>query len=152
MMKQLSKDTIIDWLIVLLIFSLMVLVGNLIGYGGELVGSLKGMGWLLIITFIGLILKEIIPLDLPAAAYISLVGILFAMPWSPIAATVINDVENISLLAICTPILGYAGVTVGRDWPAFKQIGFKGIVVSLLVIIGTVLSCVFLSELFFRIF
>ncbi|MBG9982490.1 hypothetical protein HZY86_05120 [Aerococcaceae bacterium DSM 111020] len=151
-MKQLSKETMIDWLIVLLIFSLMVLVGNLLGYGGELLGSLKGMGWLLVITFLGLILKEIIPFDLPAAAYISLVGILFAIPWSPISAIVISDVENISLLAICTPILGYAGVTVGRDWPAFKQIGFKGIIVSLLVIVGTVISCVLLSELFFRIF
>lgn len=151
-MTKLSFEQIADWIIVLLLFSLMVIIGNIFGYGGVLTESLRGMGWLILITVIGLILKALLPIDLPAAAYISLVGILFAIPWSPIASVVIADVEQISLLAICTPILGYAGITVGRDWPAFKKIGYRGIIVSLLVIIGTVLSCVVLSEILFSIF
>lgn len=151
-MKKATISQVGDWVIVLLIFSLMVIIGNVIGYEGDLMASLRGMGWLLVITIVGLILKELIPVDLPAAAYISLVGILLAIPWSPVATTVIADVENISLLAICTPILAYAGVTVGRDWPAFKKIGYKGVIVSLLVIIGTVLSCVILSEILLGVF
>lgn len=151
-MKSITFEQVADWVIVLLLFSLMVIIGNVIGYEGELMASLRGMAWLLVITIVGLIMKELIPLDLPAAAYISLVGILLAIPWSPVASIVIADVENISLLAICTPILAYAGVTVGRDWPAFKKIGYKGVIVSLLVIIGTVLSCVILSEILLGIF
>lgn len=42
-------------------------------------------------------------------------------------------------MATVTPILAYAGVIVGRDWRDFLKIGWKGIVVSLLVIFGTFL-------------
>ena len=42
-------------------------------------------------------------------------------------------------MATVTPSLAYAGVIVGRDWRDFLKIGWKGIVVSLLVIFGTFL-------------
>ena len=36
-----------------------------------------------------------------------------------------------------TPILAFAGVLLGKDWKAFLSIGWKGVLVSLLVIFGT---------------
>ena len=64
-MKKVTISQVGDWVIVLLIFSLMVIIGNVIGYEGDLMASLRGMGWLLVITIVGLILKELIPVDLP---------------------------------------------------------------------------------------
>lgn len=143
---------ILDWLLALLISGSFALIGNLIGYSDAIIPSIYGMLWLILFTLIGFIMKEMIPLDLPAMAYISLVAILFAVPISPFSGAVVSHVEQISLLALCTPILAYAGVTIGKDWPAFQKIGYKGIIVSILVIVGTVLACVIFSEILFRIF
>ncbi|AMB99102.1 hypothetical protein AWM75_03390 [Aerococcus urinaehominis] len=151
MTKQNFGHQILDWLLILIITSLTVLVCNLIG-GADLVGSLPGLAWLFFFTLAGFVVKPLIPLDIPAVAYITLFAILFSMPWSPLSNQVISAVDQVSLLALCTPILAYAGVTIGHDWDDFKTIGWRGVLVSILVIIGTVLMCVIFSEILFRIF
>lgn len=150
-MAKITKGKVYEWITALLISSLMVIIGNLIGYSDDWKSTTIGMGWLFLFTFLGLVTKELIPWDIPAVAYISLYGILFASPISPIRENVISSVESINLLALCTPVLAYAGVTVGRDWPAFKKIGWRGIIVSLVVIISTVLFCVIIGEVLFRV-
>lgn len=151
-MKQIDRYLILDWIIVLIISGGIAILGNTIGYGATFNESLQGMVWLVIFTLLGFFVKELLPFDLPSVAYISAIAIIACLPFSPIGTMVITSVEKVSLLALCTPILAYAGVTIGKDWPAFKKIGYKGIIVSLLVIIGTVLSCVVLAEILLRIF
>lgn len=152
MQNKLELSEVLDWLIVLIISGGFMLIGNILGYGETIMSSLAGMAWIVAFTFLGFVIQRIVPIDLPAVAYISSIAILFSLPFSPVSEMVIAQVERINLLAITTPILAYAGVTVGKDWPLFKQIGYRGVIVSLLVIIGTVLMSVVLSELFFLIF
>lgn len=152
MENKLTLHEVLDWVIVLIISGGFMLIANVLGYEQTVMSSLPGMGWLVLFTFLGFLIQRLIPIDLPAVAYISLIAILFAIPWSPISDMVVSQVGNIHLLATTTPILAYAGVTVGKDWPLFKEIGYRGVIVSLLVIIGTVLMCVVFSEIFFRIF
>lgn len=151
-MKSIDLHLILDWIIVLIISGGIALIGNMIGYGASFNESLIGMAWLVLFTLLGFFMKQIIPVDIPSVAYISAIAIIACLPFSPIAETVIASVEKISLLALCTPILAYAGVTIGKDWPAFKKIGYKGVLVSLVVIIGTVLACVVLAEILLLIF
>jgi len=40
-------------------------------------------------------------------------------------------------MASITPILAFAGVLLGKDWKAFLQIVWKGVLVSVLTIFGT---------------
>lgn len=152
MLNKLNRSEVFDWLIVLIISGGFMLIGNVIGYGETYMSSLPGMSWLVLFTFLGFVVQKVIPFELPAVAYISLIAILFSLPISPFSGMVVPQVERISLLATTTPILAYAGVSVGKDWPLFKEIGYRGVIVSLLVIINTVLMCVLFSEIFFRIF
>lgn len=152
MLSKLNRVEVFDWLIVLIVSGGFMLIGNVIGYGETFMSSLPGMSWLVLFTFIGFVIQKIMPFELPAVAYISLIAILFSLPASPFSGMVVPQVERISLLATTTPILAYAGVSVGKDWPLFKEIGYRGVIVSLLVIINTVLMCVLFSEVFFRIF
>ena len=152
MQNKLELSEVFDWLIVLIVSGGFMLIGNILGYGETIMSSLPGMAWIISFTFLGFVIQRIVPFDLPAVAYISSIAILFSLPVSPVSEMVITHVERINLLATTTPILAYAGVTVGKDWPLFKEIGYRGVIVSLLVIIGIVLMCVVLSELFFLIF
>ncbi len=92
-----------------------------------------------LISLAGLTVKHFVPGNLPAVAYIALIGMIVAMPFSPISGFVVYWAGKVSLMATVTPILAYAGVIVGRDCRDFLKIGWKGIVVSLLVIFGTFL-------------
>lgn len=152
MENKLNVYEVLDWVIVLIISGGFMLIGNVLGYEETMMSSLPGIAWLVFFTFLGFVVQRIVPFELPAVAYISIIAILFSIPISPVSEMVVSHVARINLLATTTPILAYAGVTVGKDWPLFKEIGYRGVIVSLLVIIGTVLMCVVFSEIFFRLF
>lgn len=126
-----------DWIMTFIIVAILSVACNMAGYGGKLLESIPGMIIFAVISLAGLTIKHFIPGNLPAVAYIALIGMLVAMPFSPVAGIVIYWANKVALMAVVTPILAYAGVIVGRDWREFVKIGWKGVFVSLLVILGT---------------
>ncbi len=146
------SEQFFDWIMTFVIVAILSVACNIVGYGGQLLESLPGMAIFAVISLIGLTLKHFIPGDLPAVAYIALIGMIVASPISPISGFVVYWAEKVSLMATVTPILAYAGVIVGRDWRDFLKIGWKGMVVSLLVIFGTFLVSGGIAELLAKVF
>lgn len=58
-----------------------------------------------------------------------------------------GQVGKIGMLPTVTPILAYAGVSMGKDWIEFKKIGWKGIVVAIFVMIGTYVGSALIAQL-----
>ena len=141
-----------DWVMTFIIVAILSVACNMVGYGGMLLESIPGMLIFAAISLEGLTVKHFIPGNLPAVAYIALIGMLVAMPFSPISGFVIYWANKVALMAVVTPILAYAGVIVGRDWREFVKIGWKGILVSLLVILGTFFVSGGMAEIMGRIF
>ena len=83
----------------------LTMVCNLIGYGGNLAESIPGMVILCFISLLGLTAKELLPTSLPAVTYIGVIGMLAAMPASPIAEPIIYWTDKIDVMASITPIL-----------------------------------------------
>ncbi|WP_306483690.1 hypothetical protein [Anaerococcus sp.] len=116
-------------------------------------GSLAGMIVLTLITLVGYFLSYVVPAKkISAVLWISIIAILIASPISPVSDFVVKSVDNISINAIITPILAYAGIIIGKDWGAFKKVGARGIIVSIFVIIGTFLISSLLGDFFMSIF
>ena len=116
-------------------------------------GSLAGMIILTLITLVGYFLSYVVPAKkISAVLWISIIAILVASPISPVSDFVVKSVDNISINAIITPILAYAGIIIGKDWGAFKKVGARGIIVSIFVIIGTFLISSLLGDFFMSIF
>ena len=137
--NEMTRGKLERWIAFLLIFSFIVSVGNYIGFGSSFTDSFIGMVIISIITIIGMALERIIPYDIPSIIYISLIGILVAIPGVPTADFVVHFVSQIDLTTICTAFLGYVGIAIGNDWEEFKKIGVKGIIITLIVISGTYL-------------
>ncbi len=131
------KTLCTEWGISLLATVCLAMACNMIGYGGRFLESIPGMAILCIISVLGLTAKHFIPSSLPAVTYIGIIGMLAAMPASPVSEMVICWTDKINLMAAITPILAYAGVLLGKDWKAFLNIGWKGVFVSVLTIFGT---------------
>lgn len=140
-------------LVVSLLFTIIsCTICNILGEE-SLGGSLAGMLILTLITLVGYFLSYVVPAKkISAVLWISIIAILIASPISPVSDFVVKSVDNISINAIITPILAYAGIIIGKDWGAFKKVGARGIIVSIFVIIGTFLISSLLGDFFMSIF
>lgn len=140
-------------LVVSLLFTIIsCTICNILGEE-SLGGSLAGMLILTLITLVGYFLSYVVPAKkISAVLWISIISIFIASPISPVSDFVVKSVDKISINAIITPILAYAGIIIGKDWGAFKKVGARGIIVSIFVIIGTFLISSLLGDFFMSIF
>lgn len=137
----------------LILSVLFSVICNIVGYDIGIAQSLPGLLILAAISLLGYVLSYIVPIKrITAVLWISFIAILISSPISPIAEQVIFHVGNVSLMSVVTPILGYAGVLVGKDWLAFKELGFKAVIISVVVMAGTFLVSSLLGDFFMMIF
>ncbi len=94
------------------------------------------------IVVIGYVLDDLIRgtigWKLPSIIYISLLTVFFSVPdLTPFGNFMLAEYGQISLLPLCTPILAYAGIAIGKDLEDFKKQGLAIMVVACLTFIGT---------------
>ncbi|MEE3325696.1 MAG: LysO family transporter [Methanosphaera sp.] len=99
-----------------------------------------------LITIVGMALERVIPWNIQAIIYISLIGIFVAIPGVPTADFIVHYVSQIELTTICTAFLAYVGIAIGNDWEEFKKIGWKGIIIAMIVITGTYLGSASIAD------
>ncbi|MBR0305232.1 MAG: DUF340 domain-containing protein, partial [Lachnospiraceae bacterium] len=89
-------------------------------------------------------------INLPAIAYISLVAIIVTIPGVPGAEYMFASMNKIGLLPLCTPILAYAGISLGKDFDTFKSQGIAIVCVALLTFVGTYVGSAVIAEVVLR--
>lgn len=148
----------------LLICALQCLVGNWVsqkGFGtlgtsaGEaaalFIKSVPGMLCLLAIVAGGVLISAVIPWKgFPAVAYIVTLGCVVTVPGFPGAERITEWVSRINFVGLCTPILAYAGLAVGKDLGVLKRTGWKIVLVGLAVFVGTFIGSAVIAELALR--
>ncbi len=136
------------WALLLAIFSGITVIVNYIGCNLPILEALIGMLILSLITFFGLLLERVIKLDISNIIYISIIGLVLALPFMPTSDLIVYYVSKVDLISICTVFLAYVGIGIGRDWDDFKKIGWRGIIVTIFVISGTYLCSASVAQLF----
>ena len=135
--ENITVHGILNWIILLFIFSLITAIGNFLGYKHPITDSLIGMGILSVITLIGVWLERYLPFNISSIIYISIIGIAIAFPGTPTSEFVLYYVSKVELLAIVTVFLAYVGIGMGKSWDEFKALGWKAVVITVLVIGAT---------------
>lgn len=141
-----SIDTVLEWIGILVIFSIMSAIGNYVGYQYPLQESIVGMFILCLISLVGLMLEKIIPVNIPSILYISLLGLILALPISPVSEVIIYYTSRVELISLTTILLAYAGIAMGKDLDEFKKVGLRGILVTFFVILGTYLGSALIAQ------
>ena len=141
---------IVEWFMILMIFGLVALIGNSIGYDVLPQTAIPGMIILVLITLIGMTLAKFIPGNFPSVGYIALVGIIISLPSFPGGEQVVAWTTHINILAIATPILAYAGISIGRSWADFTKLGWRALIVASCVFLGTFLGSAVIAEIVLR--
>lgn len=104
---------------------------------------------------IGCIIYDILvtkaKINLPIILFISLVGIVLSIPGVPLADQFAVANARVGLLPLATPILAYAGISLGKDLKTFKEQGVGIVVITLLAFTGTYLGSAIIAHVYLAI-
>lgn len=142
-----SKLTVGQTLVAVTFSAITILIVNWVGTGVSPLDALPGMLILLICCYIGVVIKEFIPINIPSIAWISIVAIFAALPIMPMDAYVIEATDKLGLLSMISPALAYAGFAISQsEVRLFKKSGFKIAIIAILVFTGTFIGSVFIAD------
>ncbi|CDQ38720.1 MULTISPECIES: hypothetical protein [Virgibacillus] len=141
-----------EWILLFVIIGAMIIIGNWIGYDIMPLQAIPGIITLALISLAGLIIHRLIPSKkIPSIAYIGLLAFILTIPGFPGSEQIVTWTSEVNLLAITTPILAYAGISIGRSWADFVKLGWKTIIVGMFVLVGTYLGSAIIAEITLRI-
>lgn len=81
-----------------------------------------------------------------AIIWVTTIGAAIASPWSPIQDPVVEWVGSVDFLSIATVVLVMAGLSIGKDVPLLRKIGWKIIPVGLVAIFASFFLSVIIAE------
>ncbi|WP_010651346.1 hypothetical protein [Oceanobacillus massiliensis] len=140
-----------EWVLLFVIVAVIVTVGNWIGYEVMPLEALPGVIILCLISLAGLIIHKLLPFKaIPSIAYIGILALILTIPGMPGQEQIVIWTNQVNLLAIATPILAYAGISIGRSWTDFQKLGWKTIIIGSCVMIGTFLGSAIVAEIVLR--
>jgi hypothetical protein len=133
-------------LVMLLVIGVITIVGNWVGYGVSPIEAAPGMVLIIVIGLISLLLGRILPLELPSFAYAMIIAFLLSLPYSPVQSIVLSLTEPVNFLATTTPILAYAGLSVGSQVTQMREVSWKLVVVAVFVFFGTFFGSALIAQ------
>ena len=145
--ENVSVHGIFNWIFLLAIFSIITAIGNYVGYKHPIQESLIGMGILSLITLLGVWMERKLPLNISSIIYISVMGIVLAFPTMPTSEFVSYYVSKVEVMAIVTVFLAYVGIGMGKSWNEFKALGWRAIIITILVIASTYLGSAIVAHI-----
>ncbi|MBT2687410.1 hypothetical protein J7I93_04355 [Bacillus sp. ISL-47] len=141
---------VIEWFLILTVFGLSAIVGNWVGYDVLPTAAIPGMLVLILISVLGLVLEKVVPGNIPSVGYIGIIGIIISIPGFPGSEYVVRWTSEINILALATPILAYAGISIGKNWADFSKLGWRSVIVAIFVFFGTFIGSAVIAEIILR--
>lgn len=127
----------------------MAIIANALNFGGSfdaptLTAAVITVGIAALATCIG----RALPFKVPVVLWCSALGMLATYPALPWAQTLGDIAGRINFMALATPILAFAGLSLAKDIPAFRRLGWRIVVVSLCANAGTFLGATMIAQFF----
>ena len=144
---------------VLVITAVIASIGNMLStwHAGAPVmpwETIPALASMFVIVILGCLADELmrkIHISLPKILYISLFTMLLSIPgFSPIAEWMQVNYAKIGVLPLCTPILAYAGISIGKDMDSFKKQGLGIVLTSLMAFAGTYMGSAIIAEVLLK--
>lgn len=145
---SLNFERSLEYLKMLLIVGVLILIGQKLGYGIEIITALPGMLIVILISFLALTIKDSFPnLQFPAFAWASLTALILSMPFMPTAELFLKYTNEVNFLGTTTPILAFAGISVGNKIDKLKKLSWKVFIVAIAVFIGTYFGSAIVAQI-----
>ena len=131
----------------MIVVGMMILVGQKIGFGFSVVEAIPGVLLIIVIAMLSLIIKDLTPkLQFPAFAWATMIALILSMPFMPTAKLFLAYTDKVHFLGTTTPILAFAGISVGNKIEELKKISWKLVIVAMLVFCGTFFGSAIIAQ------
>ena len=138
------SEKLTQFVIVVCISAILTAIGNIMDGKHVFSDSLLGVA----ISTIGAVISSLPYANkFPMVFWVSLVGVLISLPGMPGQPWVIEKTSHITFLATTTPVLAYAGLSLGKDLGAFRRLSWRIIPVALAVTAGTFVCATALAQI-----
>ncbi len=117
---------------------------------------LPAMATMVLLVFIAMFIQtmfEKIPKwpKLPTALYLTMFNTFIGCNISPFQGFIVREISKVQLMALCTPILAYAGIAIGKDLDEFKKQGLPIVIVSICTFIGTFVGSALIAQIVMKV-
>lgn len=131
----------------LFISGILVLITQKVGLKISIIESIPGILLIIGVATIALIIKELFPKSIfPAFGWVTIIGFFLSIPYNPVAAKFMEYVEKINFLSITTPLLAFAGISVGNKIDELKKMSWKIVLISIIVFITIFFACALIAQ------
>ncbi|HBG1362353.1 TPA: hypothetical protein UL242_003348 [Clostridioides difficile] len=135
-------------LLVMSVIGVIILIGQRISVGTSIVTALPGMVMLILAAMAAMIIKDLFPKSIfPAFGFATIIGLLLSMPYSPTSEVFLTNTNNINFMAITTPLLAFAGISVGNKIETLKEMSWKIVIISLIVFTTIFFACASIAHI-----
>ncbi|NMS89146.1 hypothetical protein HGQ85_04330 [Clostridioides difficile] len=135
-------------LLVMSVIGVIILIGQRISVGTSIVTALPGMVMLILAAMSAMIVKDLFPKSIfPAFGFATIIGLLLSMPYSPTSEVFLTNTNNINFMAITTPLLAFAGISVGNKIESLKEMSWKIVIISLIVFTTIFFACASIAHI-----
>lgn len=135
-------------LLVMSVIGVIILIGQRISVGTSIVTALPGMVMLILAAMAAMIIKDLFPKSIfPVFGFATIIGLLLSMPYSPTSEVFLTNTNNINFMAITTPLLAFAGISVGNKIEALKEMSWKIVIISLIVFTTIFFACASIAHI-----
>jgi hypothetical protein len=149
---MISGANIVNELKALFIVGIMILIGQLLGYGIAIGPAIPGMLLVILIAQLSLIIKGFLPkVPLPAFAWASLIAMVLSFPFMPTAEGFLKYTGQVNFLGTTTPILAFAGISVGNKIKKLGNLSWRVFIIAIAVFIGTYFGSAIIAHIVLKI-
>jgi hypothetical protein len=147
-----ARTEVVGWerAIAWIVTGALALIGNWLVYSNAPLDALPGLAIMLVTVAVGYMLYRLTGSRIPAVCWVSLAGMIATYPGVPYAGAIAAWTGKINFLALTTPMLAFAGLSIAKDIPAFRKLGWPIVVTSLMANAGTFLGATLIAQYFGR--
>ena len=143
--------TIMEQIKIVLFIYIIICFGQMIALKTQaqdlLIGSVSGF----LLVIIAIIIKNFVKKpNLPGFAWATLVAFVLSLPISPVGDIIATNVGKINFMSTVTPLLAFAGISVGNQLEILKTLSWKLVVISFIVMTSTYFGSAFISQTVLR--
>lgn len=147
-MKNLVVENSVSFLVIsVCMFASDLIINMKAGNEIKLFQCVPALILLAAVSLLGIVLKAVIKINVPAIVYTCLLAAILSLPCFPWYQMIVDVIGSLQFNAVLTPILAFTGISVGRDLSGFIKAGPKLLVVSICVFIGTYLGSAMISQI-----
>lgn len=131
----------------LIIAGILVLLTQKVGLGRSIIESIPGIILIILVALIALIIREMFPKSIfPAFGWVTILGFLLSIPANPVSTKFMEYVGKIDFISITTPLLAFAGISVGNKIDDLKRMSWKIVLISIIVFITIFFACALIAQ------